>query len=58
MLLILRALPSEESGSNDIVVAPFIDPVFVIPELLLSIVPETVKDPPNIVSPLVIFNAI
>ena len=54
----MRALPDEESGSNDIVVAPFIDPVFVIPELLLSIVPETVKDPPSIVSPLVMFNAV
>ena len=36
LLLITRALPTKESGSNDIVVTPPIEPVLVIPELLLS----------------------
>ena len=58
LLLITRALPTEESGSKVILVAPLIEPVFVIPELLLSVVPDTVKDPPNIVSPVFTFKAV
>ena len=58
VLLITIAFPTEESGSNDIVVTPLIEPVLVIPELLLSIAPDTVKEPPNTVSPVVTFNAV
>ena len=51
VLVIVNALPILESGSKVILVAPSIEPVLVIPELLLSVVPDTVKDPPILYHP-------
>ena len=57
-MVIVNAVPLLESGSKVILVTPLIEPVFVIPVLLLSEVPDTVKEPPDIVSPVFTFNAV